>query len=170
MGQEGVQVDTLKPSSPTPSPTPVNPEVTQNNPVTQIQPDSTANISKKTLAIGGTATAIYFVRENTTVYRHLRDQVRLRYDETLDIVADPRLTPLSVQDLEEIRDQRNKWKESSYIALILVQALGGVDAFVDAHMHGYKINEDLTMKIKPTMESASAVGPVVGLGISFNFY
>ncbi len=119
------------------------------------------------IAVGGTGTAIFFIRENTKTYRHLRDQVRLRYDEDLNIVRDLSLDPFSVEDLERVRDQRNKWKESSYIALILVQALGGVDAFVDAHMHGYKINEDLSMKIKPTMESTSGFGPAVGIGVNF---
>ena len=121
------------------------------------------------IAIGGTATAVYYVIQNTQDYRFLRDQLRLRYDDTLPIVEDVRLASWTNEDIMNERDRRNKWKESSYIALILIQALGGVDAFVDAHMYRYKINEDLSMKIKPSMESTTGFGPAVGLGLSFQF-
>lgn len=125
---------------------------------------------KAPLAIGGTTAAIIIAVDNTRTYRLLNDQLRLRYGVDTTIIANPFFDNWENEDIERERDRFRKWREMSYIAIVLIQALGGVDAFVDAHFYGYKINEDLSMKIKPTLESSSAFGPTLGIGLSFHLH
>ncbi len=123
---------------------------------------------KVPLAVGGTVSMIYVVRNNTRNYRLLRDEYIARVDLDDNTVPNPAIAILTDEDIRSRRDQWNKWKEMSYIGLVLVQALGGVDAFVDAHMYGLEITDDLSMKIKPSIESTPAFGPTVGIGLSLN--
>lgn len=120
---------------------------------------------KAPIAIGATVTMIIIVRDNTQNYRFLRDEYTARLDDDDSTVPAANLVNWANEDIRRERDRWNKWKEMSYIGLVLVQALGGVDAFVDAHLAGYSINEDLTLKLKPTLESSTVFGPTLGFGI-----
>ncbi len=122
---------------------------------------------KAPIAMGATISMIFVVRNNTQQYRFLRDEYIARLDNNDETIPNPGLTIWADEDIRAERDKWNKWKEMSYIGLVLVQALGGVDAFVDAHMAGFEINEDLTMKIKPTIEPSIASGTALGIGVSF---
>jgi uncharacterized protein DUF5683 len=124
---------------------------------------------KAPIAIGGTVAMVYLVKSNTQTYRFLKNEYKARVDENPETIPDPRLMDWEDEDIKKERDKWNKWKEMSYIGLVLVQALGGVDAFVDAHMAGFEINEDLTMKIKPSFEPSLASGTSLGVGVSFQF-
>ncbi|MFT5166776.1 MAG: hypothetical protein ACI8P3_002008 [Saprospiraceae bacterium] len=122
---------------------------------------------KAPFALGGTIAMIFVVKGNTENYRFLRKEYKARVDENPETIQDPRYTNWANEDIRAERDKWNKWKEMSYIGLVLIQALGGVDAFVDAHMAGFEINEDLSMKIKPSLEATTASGTALGIGLSF---
>ena len=122
---------------------------------------------KAPIAMGGTIAMIFVVTNNTRNYRELRDEFKARVDGDSLTIPNPGLEPWEDEDIQRERDKWNKWKEMSYIGLVLVQALGGVDAFVDAHMAGFEINEDLTMKIKPSLKATTS-GATLGVGLSFH--
>jgi hypothetical protein len=63
--------------------------------------------------------------------------------------------------------------ELSYIALIVVYALQVLDAYVDAQLYYWNVNEELSMGISPSLQPLMAPGGVTGqafgLTCSFNF-
>lgn len=122
---------------------------------------------KAPIAIGGTVAMAFLVSNNTRNYKILRDEYKARVDDDIMTVPNPAWELWEDEDIRKERDKWNKWKEMSYIGIVLVQALGGVDAFVDAHFHGLKINEDLSFKIKPSFQSTSMNGVALGFGVKF---
>jgi len=62
--------------------------------------------------------------------------------------------------------------ELSYIALIVVYALQVLDAYVDAQLYSWDVNENLSIgvspSLKPLMVPTSITGYAYGLGCSFN--
>jgi hypothetical protein len=62
--------------------------------------------------------------------------------------------------------------ELSYIGLILVYALQIVDAYVDAQLYSWDVNENLALRIAPSMQPlmapSSVTGQAYGLTCSFD--
>ena len=58
--------------------------------------------------------------------------------------------------------------ELSYVGLAAVTLLSGIDAYVDAHMKGFDVSEDLTMKVKPKMDFNPFEGSSIGIGLSLH--
>ena len=52
--------------------------------------------------------------------------------------------------------------ELSYIAMIAVYALQVIDAFVDAQLYSWDVNEELSMGISPTLQPLMAPGSLTG--------
>lgn len=126
---------------------------------------------KVPIAMGGTTAMIFVVRNNTLIYRELDTEYRNRVDGDGDTVPDPKYARWADADILNERNRWRKWREMSYMGIALVQLLGGIDAFVDAHMHGLEINENLSLKLKPSFENtALSPGPVLGFGMSFQLH
>lgn len=89
-------------------------------------------------------TTVYFVVDNSKNYKDFRDAL------TAELAGEQHQysnTNLSSADLRRIRNLYRKDMERSYIALVFVYLLNGVDAFVDAHLAGFNVSEDLSFKI-----------------------
>lgn len=71
-------------------------------------------------------------------------------------------------DIKESRDLYRKRMELSYIGLAAVTLLSGIDAYVDAHLAGFDVSEDLTMKVKPKVEFSPYSGSSLGVGLSLH--
>jgi hypothetical protein len=50
-----------------------------------------------------------------------------------------------------------------------IYALGAVDAFVDAHLSGFDVSDDLTFKLEPSMEPMLANNNAIGLSLKIKF-
>ena len=50
-----------------------------------------------------------------------------------------------------------------------IYALGAVDAFVDAHLSGFDISDDLTFSIEPSAEPLLASGVSLGMSLKIKF-
>ena len=104
-------------------------------------------------AIGGAGYAIAY---NTGEYR----QASINYAQTPD--------DINQRYLEFWR--RNM--ELSYIAMIVVYALQVLDAYVDAQLFSWDVNENLAIGISPSLKPLMAPGSIngysYGLGCSFN--
>lgn len=105
-------------------------------------------------ALGGVGYAINF---NTQKYREARDEFAL----------DPS------QDDRALRFWRRNM-ELSYIGLIVVYALQTLDAYVDAQLYNWNVNENLSMGVSPSlqplMHPASLTGQSVGITCSLTFH
>ncbi len=61
--------------------------------------------------------------------------------------------------------------ELSYIAMIAVYALQVVDAYVDAQLYSWDVNEDLSMRISPSLQPLMVPGSLTGqsFGLTCSF-
>lgn len=74
---------------------------------------------------------------------------------------------LSTSSVQSYRDQSLSNAEFSGFGLFLVYALQGVDAFVDAHLATFDMSDDLSVRLKPSMESTPLTPLAPALGLSF---
>ena len=104
-------------------------------------------------ALGGIGYILYY---NNTNYKQA----------SLDYATDP-------SDLNEryLRAWRRNL-ELSYIGLIAVYALQVIDAYVDAQLYSWDVNDNLSMRVSPSLQPlmapTSLTGQSVGLTCSFN--
>ena len=73
--------------------------------------------------------------------------------------------PLSLESLQQYRNQYRQYVDYSAVFFILFWGLNVVDAVVDAHLKAFDISPDLTLKIKPAYNPLTNSG-----GISFVFH
>ncbi len=64
-----------------------------------------------------------------------------------------------------------RWMEISYIALAAVYALQVLDAYVDAHLYSWDVNQNLSLRIAPSLQPVMVPGsvPVHQLGLACRF-
>jgi len=75
----------------------------------------------------------------------------------------------NLNTLRSFRDRYDKGRQTAYIIFVVGYALGGVEAFVDAHLAGFDVSDDLTLQIKPGLEPTVFSTPAVGIGIKLSF-
>ncbi len=113
-------------------------------------------------AIGGLGYAAFF---NRSEYIRFRTAHRYRVDgdpTTVDEFTINGIERTDAENLRNIRDGYAKDMQLSYAGLIIVYALGAVDAFVDAHLYHFNVDEDLSMSIIPNVQlSPEQVSPTL---------
>lgn len=110
----------------------------------------------------GTTAAVFFYNLKTykalkQAYIYISDN-----DPSNDSLIDSRFKVLSP---ESIRSYRNSFRQNvdySVLVFLIFWALNVVDATVDAHLKGFDVSNDITLKIKPSLNYNST-------GISFVF-
>ncbi|MEM1322262.1 MAG: DUF5683 domain-containing protein [Bacteroidota bacterium] len=125
---------------------------------------------KASIAIGGIAWSTYLIIDNSRQYRRFRDAHLFRVDgddSTIDEFVDAEGNErLSANDLRQWRDIYQKNREVSYITTIGVFVLTAVEAFVDAHLRTFDVNEDLGMRLKPKLDWLAPNGmSSIGMGL-----
>lgn len=60
--------------------------------------------------------------------------------------------------LKTIRDRADKRRQLSYVGFVGVYVLVLADAFVDAHLSGFDVNEDLSLEVGPFFSEGSFYG------------
>ncbi|MEO8764715.1 MAG: DUF5683 domain-containing protein [Ginsengibacter sp.] len=113
----------------------------------------------------GTTAGIFFY--NLKTYKLLRVAVRLRLDTIPgnDNQVDKQFLNLST---ESIRSYRNEYRQNidySVLFFLVFWGLNVVDATVDAHLKAFDVSPDISMKIRPGLNSNNN-----GPGISFVFF
>ncbi|MEO8415202.1 MAG: DUF5683 domain-containing protein [Ginsengibacter sp.] len=113
----------------------------------------------------GTTAGIFFY--NLKTYKLLRKAVVLLSDTVTsnNSQVDPSLINLS---LESIRSYRNEYRQNidySVLFFLVFWGLNVVDATVDAHLKSFDVSPDVSMKIRPGLNSINN-----GPGISFVFF
>ncbi|HHJ51426.1 MAG TPA: hypothetical protein ENJ88_11065 [Phaeodactylibacter sp.] len=121
---------------------------------------------KLPLVYGGLGAMGWAVQYNTKFYlnfkRNYRRAVRGLPHDYSDL-------NISQSYLKEIRDRADKRRQLSYIGFTAVYALTLADAFVDAHLAGFDVNDDLSLQLRPIIERDAFGGVVQGGGVVFVF-
>ena len=116
-------------------------------------------------ALGTTAGIFVY---NLKYYKLLRNAYNIR--ETNDSAAfgqiDPRFVNLSTDALQSYRDSFRQDIDYSALFFLLFWGLNVVDATVDAHLKGFDVGNNLTLKVKP---SYNPFLDTKGLSLVLNF-
>jgi len=121
---------------------------------------------KVPLIYGGILTSIYFFEFNNRRYK--------QFLVALDIVRTPGSTDNPFPNLNQdgIIRNVNFWRrnrDSMFLVFAGIYALGAVDAFVDAHLSGFDISDDLTFSIEPSVEPLLASNAALGVSFKIKF-
>ncbi len=110
----------------------------------------------------------YLIVDNTKFYRKYKTAYARKVN-NLPIDDEDISENIPAERLKQARDSRYKWLQQSYIAVGVTYLVSGVWAFADAHLAHFDVNDDLSMKIKPSFESVPAYGNAFGVGLSVKF-
>jgi hypothetical protein len=123
---------------------------------------------KLPLVYGALAIPVVTFQYNLTWYQKTREAYTIRYYNDTSRVSDlpidkidPRLVPLSTGSLRLYRNSFRQNVDYSVLAFLLIWGLQIVDATVDAHLRGFNISDDLSLRVKPVLAPGSCTG--VGL-------
>lgn len=131
-------------------------------------------------AVGGVG---YLMISNTQQYNCFRDTYIAKIDGNFEYTTLPaycqrkfipltKIEPQMLQDaspevIREKRDQANVYRQWSIVGFTVVWLLNGVDAFVDAHLKEFDIDEDLSIDFGPRMTN-DPYGPMkIGVFVQF---
>lgn len=107
----------------------------------------------------------YSIVTNTKRYKRYNTAVELKLQglptEFDDVIS-------SVAGLRAYRDLYRKRNELSYVGISLTHILQVLDAYVDAHLKTFNMNDEIGMQIQPVIFPGPQGLPVAGIGILMN--
>ena len=121
-----------------------------------------SRIWKVPLVYAGLGTGVFFIVYNRKQYVKYRDGYELMVKK--EISSFEGIT--RKEGVKQARDYYRKYMETSYFITGAMYLLNGVEAYVDAHLKGFTIDEDLTLQIKIKGNNKCPVG--VGLALEFH--
>jgi TM2 domain-containing membrane protein YozV len=71
-------------------------------------------------------------------------------------------------NLKDLRDQADRNLQLSYVGFFVVYILNGAEAFVDAHLYHFNVDEDLSWRLEPSLID-SPYGATTGVGLKIRF-
>ncbi len=111
-------------------------------------------------ALGGAGFLIY---DSNKRYKDFQEAYLFRVDDDPNTI-DP-YPNASEATLLSIRNRYDKRRQQSYVAFFAVWLLNSIDAFVDAHLVSFDVNEDLSLVLKP---SGNFESNIASIGVSFS--
>lgn len=119
---------------------------------------------KVPLVAGGFYALYRTIDYNTDLYRRLQAAYLLKLDGEEHEFSGTGID--NIRSLRNIRDRYDKNTQMSYVFLLLGYVLQGVEAYVDAHLRQFDIDDDLSLHLKPTLEVLPVSGQaVMGIGV-----
>ena len=112
-------------------------------------------------ALGGLGYMAYFNQDQYTTFR---DAYLAQVDDEPDTINP--FSTLSETALLTRRDAFDKRRQQAYVFFVLGWVLNSVDAYVDAHLASFDVNEDISAHIQPVGIMTPGNG-AYGLSISF---
>lgn len=120
--------------------------------------------------LGGLGYWFYFNNQQYKIY-----QTAYRYS----IDGDSTTNPLNVPNVDTkgtsdgfraARDQYRRDRDLSVIYIAAFYALQAIEAYTNAHLKYFDVEENLSMQVAPTlMQTSASVVPRAGIGVSFRF-
>ncbi len=122
---------------------------------------------KVPLVYGALGGMVYLIQYNSEQYNRLETAYRASLnDEEHEFSGTAIDNP---QSLRNIRDGFDKNRQLSWVGFVFVYILNGMEAFVDAHLQNFNIDDDLSLRLHPVIELApgsTSLQPVMGLGVT----
>ncbi len=104
----------------------------------------------------------YAIDYNQSRYRRLKTALDLKRQD-----MEHEFTGTTLDDVDRLRvlrDEYDKNTQLSYVGIVFVYALQTVEAFVDAHLRNFDMDEDLGMRFKPYFDQQDVMGqPLYGV-------
>jgi len=135
---------------------------------------------KAPIAWAGLGTCVYFISDNRTFFRALKEEAILRdADEnyvnistftigdlgTINGTEEQLMQIATTDQITENLDRRKQWLDLSYFAFAAVYGLQIIDANVDGHLFNYDISPDISLNVTPSFNPQLSNSA----GISFTF-
>lgn len=126
---------------------------------------------KMPIIYAGLGTSIYFIASNNHYYNDFRTAYIQRTDEN-PLTIDPYEGQYNESNLKDIRDYYRRNMELSVIATTAIYLLNIVDAAVDAHLYEFSVDDDLSIRIQPTLIPIQGFGsfPATGFTVTLNLH
>lgn len=112
---------------------------------------------------GGALLAMEMNRQHKRFLLYRDEYVKKTQDATYEA-----LFGLTADNLKSIKDQAKRDRDFMIIMSVLVYGLQMVDANVDAHLMDFDLNESLSFKLQPTIES-SPFSNFAGVSLTLSF-
>lgn len=78
---------------------------------------------------------------------------------------------LSTQSIRNFRNQHRRFRDISLLGFAGLYALQVIDANVDAHLQEFRVNKDLSLKVKPSIYAwHPSLGRYSGLSLTLNIH
>ena len=119
---------------------------------------------KLPLVYGAVVGMGFTIDYNQSNFRRLRDALELKRDG-----LDHEFTGTSIDNeraLRSLRDEFDKNTQMAYVGMFLVYTLQALEAFVDAHLKSFDVNDDIGMEIRPVLDHHGLSTPTIGLGVT----
>ncbi len=120
---------------------------------------------------GGMGTCVYFISLNRGLFREYRNELFLRQsdpDHVSTLSFDGGVSVATDTQINDFMEQRKRWLDLSYFALVAVYGLNILDANVDGHLFDYNITPDISLKLNPSPIMIDA-SPRAGLNLTLTF-
>ena len=118
----------------------------------------------------GVGALSYAIAFNTRNYKRFKTAYIYRLDGDDNTVEEALTVDLTNESLQNVREGYRNNLERSYMGLIGFYALVGVDAFVDAHLQNFDVSDELSWKLKPSLQNQDlAANPSAGMTLSLTF-
>jgi hypothetical protein len=119
---------------------------------------------KVPILYAGFMTDIYFINFNNKRYQTFRSALF-----AFDDGDQSQFPSLNREALVRNVDYWRQNRDLTILLLVAIYALNLVDANVDAHLSGFDISDDISMKIEPKVDTFAASGNSMGLALKFQF-
>lgn len=121
---------------------------------------------KAPIVWGGLAACVYFINENDQQFQRYKAAYLANVDND-PLTTDEFNGQYSADQLREVANTYQRWRDLSYVAIGLVYILNVVDATVDGYFVRFDVGRDLSMHVAPSasLTAQGAVGLSFGLTI-----
>ena len=115
---------------------------------------------------GAIAGGVYFYSDNKRNY----ERYKWIYDQANSTDPDVEKPPVSAENALYYRDMFRRYRDYSILATALFYVIQVVDANVFAYMQDFEIDDDITLRVEPTVITPDyAQAPGMGLGLTLRF-
>jgi hypothetical protein len=117
----------------------------------------------------------YFLRSNNQHYKEYQQGIRVRLDADTTNDVDQYTTRLrtlspeqTITALKRGRDTYRRWRDYNVMYCILAYGLNITEAYVHAHLKGFDVSDELSMRIEPNFIQTSSYSFTPAFTLSIN--
>lgn len=115
-------------------------------------------------------TLLYLIFYNQNNFKDFGEAYNNRSDTSFIQTEDERFANFTTDQLRLARDDYRRNRDLSIIIAVAVYGIQILDANVDAHLKAFKLNEELSMEIKPFFYTHNTPNLASGLTLSLKFH